>query len=111
MITIVTESSEVVVPAWVSDLESFRRWADAEDFPEEGRICYLNGGVWVDMSREQVFFHGTVKTKIIVTLGGLVEADRLGRFWADGVALSNEEANISTVPDAIFVSTETLRSG
>jgi len=30
--------NEVSVPSWVVDLESFRRWADADDFPDHARI-------------------------------------------------------------------------
>jgi Uma2 family endonuclease len=110
MITILYESDQVTVPEWVVDLESFRRWADADDFPEKGRICYLKGEVWVDMSKEQVFTHAAVKTEITVVLGGLVKAERLGRLWADGVLLSSEIADIASKPDAIFVSAGALQS-
>jgi Uma2 family endonuclease len=111
MITIRSESDEVQVPTWVVDLESFRRWADADDFPEKGRIWFLKGGVWVDMSKEQVFSHVLVKTKIAYTLTGLVEAVRLGMYLGDGALWSNEEADASGKPDGLFVSDETLRAG
>ena len=35
---------------------SFRRWAESEDFPEEGRVCFINGEVWADMSQAADFF-------------------------------------------------------
>ena len=54
MITVVNETGQVDVPPWVSDLDAFRRWTNLEDFPDDGRICYLKGNVWVDMSREQI---------------------------------------------------------
>jgi hypothetical protein len=38
MTTFIHEPVEVRVPGWVVDLESFRRWADADDFPEKGRL-------------------------------------------------------------------------
>jgi hypothetical protein len=41
MVTFVIESDRVSVPEWVTDLASFRRWAESEDYPETGRICYL----------------------------------------------------------------------
>ena len=50
MTTFVYESDRVSVPSWVTTLEAFRRWADAEDFPETGEICYLKGEVYVDLS-------------------------------------------------------------
>jgi hypothetical protein len=112
MVTVIFDGSKPVsVPAWVTDLESFRRWADSDDFPEEGRICYLKGEVWVDMSNERVFSHVLVKTKFTIVLGGLVEAEQLGLFLADGAKLTNVTADISVNADATFVSTETLRTG
>lgn len=108
-VTYVNEADQVSVPSWVSDLAAFRRWADTADFPEDGRVCYLNGVVWVDMSQEQVFTHGSAKTEITVVLGSLVKAGRLGRFFADGVMLSNVDADIAVVPDALFVSTAGLQ--
>ena len=43
----VVEDEVVEVPDWVVDLESFRRWADDDAFPEKGRISYLRDAVWV----------------------------------------------------------------
>jgi len=53
MATVYFERNRVKIPDWVVDLESFRRWADADDFPKSGRIFWLNGEVGVDMSKEQ----------------------------------------------------------
>ena len=110
MVTVVTEVGEVTIPEWVADLESFRRWADTDDFPETGRIWYLKGQVWVDMSREQVFTHVRVKTEITVVLGALAKQRRLGLFLTDGVLLTNTAADISGKPDSCFASTKSLRS-
>ena len=63
MIRIWNLEDKVSVPVWATDLESFRRWTEAADFPEKGNIGYLNGEVWVDMSKEQVFTHVLVKTR------------------------------------------------
>jgi hypothetical protein len=68
MVTFVDESVQVSVPGWVVDLPSFRRWADGDDFPEKGRIGYLQGEVWVDVSKEQLFTHVAVKGEITVVL-------------------------------------------
>lgn len=109
MVTFVIESDQVSVPEWVTDLDSFRRWADSEDFPETGRICYLNGEVWVDMSKEQLFTHIDVKTEIAGVLRRLVKMARMGRLLGDGVFLSNVDANFAVVPDAVFVSHSALQ--
>ncbi len=111
MITVINESNWVVsIPSWVVDLESFRRWADADDFPEDGRAWYLKGEVWIDMSKQQIFTHVLVKTELTITLGHLVKTANLGLFLGDGALLSNIAANTSGVPDAMFVSHATLAS-
>jgi hypothetical protein len=110
MVTFIDERNQVSVPSWVVDLESFRRWADADDFPETGHIWYLKGEVWVDMTKEQIFTHVQIKTKFYIVVGGLVEVGQMGLFLADGAMLSNVEADISGNPDAVFASKDSLRS-
>lgn len=104
MTTFVTESDRVSVPEWVKDLASFRRWTDSEDFPETGRICYFNGEVWIDMSRQQLFTHLAVKNEFNIILGAMVKRERLGLYFPDGVRLSSVDADIDVVPDAVFAS-------
>lgn len=105
-------SDEVRIPDWVmTDLESFRRWARSGEYPERGWVSYLNGEIWVDMNMEQLFTHNQVKTRNTVVLGGLVEEEDLGYFFADRVLLSNPAAELSTEPDGTFVSYEAIESG
>jgi Uma2 family endonuclease len=99
-----TESAEVTIPDWVVDLESFRRWVDAEDVPEKAHIAYLNNGVWLDMSKEQVFSHVLVKTEISSVLREIVKKVDLGLLLGDGVRLTNLEADFSVRPDCTFAS-------
>ena len=54
MSTVQFETESVRIPLWVTDLSSFRRWAEAEDFPDKATVCYLAGEVWVEMSKEQL---------------------------------------------------------
>lgn len=108
--TFVLYDEFVSVPAWVDDLASFRRWAHSEEFPESGRICYLNGEVWVDMSKEQVFWHNQIKNEFAFVLTGLAKAGRRGRFFPDGVLLSNPRADFTSQPDGTFVSHRALKS-
>ena len=88
-----------------------RRWADADDFPERGRIWFFKGEVWVDMSKEQVFTHVLFKTQYTIVLGTLVQAGALGLYLEDGAQLTNEEADISGKPDGIFIANASLQSG
>jgi Uma2 family endonuclease len=109
--TLVVERNSVTIPAWVDDLESFRRWARSEEFPESGRICFLDGEVWVDMSKEQFYSHNQVKSEFNITLGSLIKAIRLGRYIPDGMLLTNEDADLTCQPDGAFASTKSLQSG
>jgi Uma2 family endonuclease len=106
---VMLEGQAVVVPGWVSDLESFRRWSDDDEFPEAGQISYLCGEVWIDMGKEQLFFHNAVKTELTIVLGGLVRLRRSGRYFSDGAFLSHEDADVSNQPDGLYVSSESLR--
>jgi Uma2 family endonuclease len=108
--TIVLDAELVHIPPWVVDLQSFRRWVHAEEFPESGQISYLRGEVWVDMSKEQ-FTHNQVKGEIAAVLIRLVKQTRSGRFFADGYRLSNATADLSTNPDGMFTSMDSLRAG
>jgi Uma2 family endonuclease len=110
MVTYVNEVDRVSVPGWVTDLDAFRRWTEQDDFPDKGRIWWLDGEVWIDMSNEQVFTHVAVKTEITIVLGGLVKSEKLGRYLTDGVLLSNFAADISGNPDGLFISTATRKS-
>ena len=100
----------VEIPENVGDLASFRDWFHSDDFPEHGRICFLQGNVWVDMSKEQLFTHNQVRTELTIVVGGIVRSERLGRFFSDGSLLTNSDADVSTQPDGTFVSRESLKS-
>jgi Uma2 family endonuclease len=96
------------IPSWVVDLEAFRRWSE-DAYPETGRIAYLKGDVWVDMSKEQLFWHNDAKGEINTVAHLLVKTNRLGRYFTDGAFLSNVEADVSNQPDGMFVSAAGLQ--
>ncbi len=104
-------ADQVRIPAWVNDLESFRRWCRTDDCPERGWVSFLDGEIWVDMDMEQLFFHNRVKTQFTIVLGGLVESEELGYFFSDRVLQSNENANLSTEPDGNFCSFRAIEDG
>src|SRR5262245_43392890 len=110
MVTTVNEGLRVTVPAWVTSLEAFRRWSDADDFPEHGQIWWLAGEVWIDMSGWQVFTHVRVKTRFSSVLDVLASEQQLGMYLTAGAQLSNFEADISGKPDSLFLSNDTLQS-
>jgi Uma2 family endonuclease len=96
------------VPVWVQDLESFRRWCLSEEFPDEGNVSFLNGQLWVDPSMERDV-HSQIKFAIFAALFPLIQHNRLGRGYPDRMRLVHPEANLSTEPDGMFVSRESLQ--
>jgi Uma2 family endonuclease len=111
MPTLITEDVYLDIPEWVTNLAAFRRWTDEPDFPEKGKIWWLRGKVWADMSNEQIFSHLEVKSEFITVLRTLVKSADLGCMWTDGLLLTNEEAGLSGNPDATFISHDALRDG
>src|SRR5581483_952041 len=103
MVIYVDEDYRISVPSGVVDLKSFRRWADSKNFPENGRIWWLKGEVWVDMSKEQVFSHLAIKNEYTYVLTGLVKTGTPGMFLPDGLFLCNVHADIAGNPDGTFV--------
>src|SRR5262249_42680114 len=110
--TVIGDIASIDIPNSISSLEDFREWVHSEEVPEKGvRLCYLDGEVWIDMSKEQVFSHNQVKLEYDIVLGTLTKHDRLGRFFPDGMLLINRDANLGAGPDGIFVSQKCLRTG
>jgi Uma2 family endonuclease len=96
------------IPAGVHDFEEFRRWSRSDQFPERGRIDYLQGDVEVDMSPEELLSHGTPKTAIAARLAVLVQEARLGLVFIDRARLVSPVAGLSVEPDVVVVLEETL---
>ena len=101
----------VEVPLDVQDLEAFRRWALSDEFPENGRIDFINGNIEIDMSPENAFTHGSPKIKLIQVLAAIVEKDDAGYLFSDRMRCSSVPADLSAEPDIIFISHDALDSG
>jgi Uma2 family endonuclease len=99
-----------VIPAWVVDHESFCRWALSDEYPERGQFSYLGDRVWVDVEMEAED-HNELKLVIGAVLLFLVRRRKIGRYFADRMALKNSQAGLSTEPDGMFVSTAARRAG
>jgi Uma2 family endonuclease len=102
----------VTVPARAtSSLDSFREWIGDHDLPEKTRTDYYRGEVWIDMSQEQLFTHGAVKTEIARVLSDIAKREKLGRYWCNGILVTIPEAELSGNPDGTFVSHHAVASG
>ncbi|MEW6749834.1 MAG: Uma2 family endonuclease [Candidatus Latescibacterota bacterium] len=112
MSTSVVFEERVEVPvSSIGSLAEFRRWAQSDGFPESGRIDYLSGRIEVDMSPEDFFCHGTLKTEIVGVLHQLVKRGDLGYLLTDRTRVSCPEADLSVEPDVVFVSHGALDTG
>jgi Uma2 family endonuclease len=92
-------------------LAEFRVWALSDDFPQRGRIDYIGGRIEVDMSPENLFFHGSVKTEIVRVLANIVRSAGGGYLFSDRTRVSSPAADLSAEPDVVYLSAETIDSG
>lgn len=101
----------VRLPTDIYDLAGFRRWVHSDQFPETGRFSYLNGEVFADMAAEELQSHNKVKNDVSCDLTVWVRRHDIGEMLADRALLVNESAGLSTEPDLMFVSWDSLESG
>jgi Uma2 family endonuclease len=101
----------ICVPADAYTLAGFRRWATSGEFPERGRISFLDGEIEIDMSPEELRSHINSKSAVSFRLTWLIQAEDLGEPFPDGALLVNESANVSNEPDFMFCSWEAIESG
>jgi Uma2 family endonuclease len=91
-------------------LAEFRAWALSDDFPQRGRIDYIGGRIEVDMSPENVFFHGSVKTEVVGALAAIVKSAG-GYLFSDCTRVSSPDADLSAEPDIVYLSDDALDGG
>ncbi len=92
-------------------LAEFRAWALSDGFPERGRIDYIGGRIEVDMSPENLFFHGSIKTEVVGELRDVVRSAGGGYLFSDRTRVSSPHADLSAEPDVVYLSAETIDSG
>jgi len=92
-------------------LAEFRAWALSDDFPERGRIDYIGGRIEVDMSPENLFFHGSIKTELVRVLANIVQSAGGGYLFSDRTRVSSPDADLSAEPDVVYLSADSIDSG
>jgi hypothetical protein len=110
MTTLINEEIELDIPPWVTDLNSFRRWLDQPDFPENLPIWWLRGHVWIDVSKE-TSSHNLVRGAITSALWQLVEVGELGLLCGSGMFLANSAGDFGGNPVTFFTSHEAMDAG
>lgn len=99
------------IPFGIADLDSFCQWAESDSFPRRGRFSFIRGQVWMDLEMEQVFFHSLLRLRFGTTIDQIILAEKLGYFFTDRVLLRNDRADLSTEPDGLFFSIQSLKQG
>ncbi len=72
---------QCVIPAGIATLADFRRWVVSPEFPATGRIDWVASRIEVDMSPEDLFTHGTLKSEIVRCLANLAKETLHARAW------------------------------
>ncbi len=81
----------LLIPAEAHCLDGFRRWAQTEDFPEHGRIDFLNGDIEVEASLRGIVDR-SIERLVVRHAQGLRQV---------GVELAGlEAAEVDRVPEA-----------
>lgn len=101
---------QIEIP-FVHSLAKFRAWATSDDCPDKARIDYIAGRIEVDMSPEDLYTRGNLKTRLITVLGTLLEETDLGEPFSDCTRISSPEADLSSEPDIVVILHESLETG
>jgi Uma2 family endonuclease len=104
-------NDEVLIPEWVVDHESYRRWAYSDGFPTSGRVSFIDGMIWMETTMEEFYAHNQVKRAYNDTLSPLIRAAKSGYYVPDGCLWTNAGAGISTEADALFFTYDALKTG
>lgn len=93
---------KIAIPGWVCDLASYRQWAHSDDYPHSGWVSYLNGDIFVDPDREELYTHNQVKGAYAYAIMSVLGPTPNGMYVHDRMLLTNSDANLSTEPDGLF---------
>jgi len=102
---------QVEIPLGIKNLADFRRWALSEDFPQQGRIDYVAGRIEVDMSPEDFFTHGTLKSQVSSRIEQRVSDLDLGHTLIAETRISSVSGNLSAEPDIVVISHDAIDKG
>jgi len=105
------DSEELIIPAGITDLKTFRAWTLSDSFPQRGRIDYINGQIEVDMSPANLQYHSLPKSEIAIAVGHFVRSHDLGQFYIDQTRVISTPGDLSCEPDILFVSWKRINTG
>jgi Uma2 family endonuclease len=109
--TIFLPGADLSIPAHAHTLTGFRAWVTGDSFPERARVSFLDEEIIINRSPEELETHSKVRSEIGCVLLGLNKKTKMGEFYPNGTLVTNPAANLSTEPDATFLTWSTLESG
>lgn len=109
--TLHIEGDRLRVPASAWQLDGFRAWIRSQEFPSGVRASFLAGEVFIEMSPDSIESHNKVKTALTATLEQVARDEDLGEIYSDRALLCHTEVGLSTEPDLVFASWQTLEMG
>ena len=110
MATVLLED-HVEIPLGIRNLFDFRQWALSEDFPQQGRIDYVAGKIEVDMSPEDLFTHGTLKSQVSSKIEQRVGELDIGHTFVAETRISSIPGDVSSEPDVVVSTFDAIDSG
>jgi len=105
------DGSSLCIPPSGGTFDGFRDWAHSHEYPERGRVSFINHKIFIEMSQEELEPQHKVKTDIGAGLYFVNEETDLGELFVDGALLANPAAELLTIADGTFLTWETLESG
>jgi Uma2 family endonuclease len=108
MASILFAEEQLEIPLEIGTLAEFRRWALSPEFPERGRIDFIDGTINVDLAPENIFYHGTIKVDCVAEIVHRVDELQLGHVLCSRSRVSNVGANLSVEPDILVITNESI---
>lgn len=99
------------VPEHLTTHKKFLQWLAETEIPEELRIGFAMGELWVEVMPERAFAHNRIKTALAGVISPIVEAGGMGVYFGDGMLFTSTKAKFSVYPDGMFVSQASIDDG
>ncbi|HEY1067508.1 MAG TPA: Uma2 family endonuclease [Pirellulales bacterium] len=105
------DRASIEIPGSVTSFASFRDWTHSDEFPETGRVDFVDGRIHVDLSARELFSHGTVKTAILCEIHAWSEKSRRGFALGSRGRVAVPSARLAVAPDVFYFSKASIKAG
>ena len=95
----------------IRSLANFREWCHSDDFPEEGRICYLADELYIEVGYGVGSSHVSIKAALTESLNAVARIADIGRYFGEGIRVVHKATKLSAVPVGTFVAWNCVEEG